>query len=291
MKGPELIFDRLRRALAARAADYPGILTVTVIDLVSGDRIDVQAHVVLGCGSSIKIPILMELCRQHVEGSLNLDLSSPHIVDKEVLGAGILQYLSPDLVLTGRDLATTMIVLSDNIATNACIDLAGLENIQALLQEITPRSQLLRKMQDYRLAAQGIENVATSADMAHWLHLLHDGKFVSRGVSDRVLEVLSLHKDGLLNRALPANLSIASKPGGLNGGKSDVGIVRLKRRPYIVSIMTAFVFDGNGAEIVIDVARQVHEHMAILARYKPMGVPHVDYFIEQGRADPRSLKE
>jgi hypothetical protein len=61
------------------------------------------------------------------------------------------------------------------------------------------------------------------------------------------------------------------------------------RRPYIVSIMTASVFEGNGAETVVEVARTIHQHMSALDRFKPMGVPHIEHFVRQGRVSPEWL--
>lgn len=103
-------------------------------------------------------------------------------------------------------------------------------------------------------------------------------------MSDQILEVLSYRKEGLLNRALPPTLRVASKPGGLDGGKSDVGLVYQRRRPYVVSIMTAFVFRGNGEEAVFETARLIHDHMSALDRYKQMGGPHIEHFTRDGRA-------
>ncbi len=134
-----MLFDRLRRILEARAERFAGVLAVTVIDLRTRARINVNADVPLGCGSSIKIPILMELYRQHAAGLIDLDAPCPVAAANRVDGAGVLQFLRPDLGFTGRDLATLMIVLSDNTATNACIDLAGMERVQALLAELTLR--------------------------------------------------------------------------------------------------------------------------------------------------------
>jgi beta-lactamase class A len=291
LAGPGLVFDRLRRALEVRARDYGGVLAVTVIDLEGGLRLDVNGDVTLGCGSCIKIPILMTLMRRHAAGEIDLDAFYPVTDANRAGGAGILPYLRPDLPLTGRDLATLMINLSDNTATNACIDLAGMENVQALIASMSPRAALRRKMQDWSAAAAGIENVATSAAMAEWLRRLWTGEFGSREVSDACLRVLRYPKDGLLNRALGSGAAIANKPGGLNGGKSDVGVVWQRRRPYVVSIMTAFVFQRNGTEEVVEVARLVHEHMAILDKYKPMGVPHVEHFVREGRAPGSALEE
>lgn len=52
-------------------------------------------------------------------------------------GAGILQYLTAEeLALTVRDLATLMIVLSDNTATNLLIDLLGMDSVNRSLRDL-----------------------------------------------------------------------------------------------------------------------------------------------------------
>lgn len=51
-------------------------------------------------------------------------------------GSGILCYLSKGIELPILDVATLMMIISDNIATNMLIDYLGIENINRAIKEL-----------------------------------------------------------------------------------------------------------------------------------------------------------
>ena len=64
--------------------------------------------------------------------------------------------------LTLRDLATMMVAVSDNSATNVLIDRVGMDNVNALMTSLGLQHTLLRrKMMDLKAAGEGRENVST----------------------------------------------------------------------------------------------------------------------------------
>lgn len=75
------------------------------------------------------------------------------------------------------DIAILMIIVSDNTATNLCIDWAGVEGTNALLRELgLVETTLRRKMQDREAIAQNRENVATLGEYVSMMELLYQGK-------------------------------------------------------------------------------------------------------------------
>ncbi len=53
-----------------------------------------------------------------------------------MLGSGVLSRLSYGVELSVRDAATLMMIISDNSATNICIDLVGLDAVNALMERM-----------------------------------------------------------------------------------------------------------------------------------------------------------
>ena len=87
--------------------------------------------------SSIKIAVLAELYRQAQAGKLKLtDLytvqANDLVPDSYIMGG-----LTPGVTrITLRDLATMMVAVSDNSATNVLIDRVGMENVNALMDSL-----------------------------------------------------------------------------------------------------------------------------------------------------------
>lgn len=64
--------------------------------------------------------------------------------------------------LTLRDLATMMVAVSDNSATNVLIGRVGMENVNAMLDSLgLHATRLRRQMMDLKAASEGRENVST----------------------------------------------------------------------------------------------------------------------------------
>src|SRR5258708_29873865 len=113
--------------------------------------------------SSIKIAVLAALYLQAQQGKLKL--TDEYVVRKEDLvdGSDIMLGLTPVVTrLTLRDLATMMVAVSDNSATNVLIQRDGLDNVNAMLTGMgLHTTRLRRKMMDLKAAGAGQENEST----------------------------------------------------------------------------------------------------------------------------------
>src|SRR6202049_1604226 len=129
-----------------------GVLGVAIEDLSTGQRFMLHGDSIFPQASSIKIAVLAELYRQaqlSAEGEsgkskLN-DLYTVRAADL-VQDSDIMGGLTPGVTqLTNRDLATMMVAVSDNSATNVLIDRVGMDNVNAFLnavdQDIGGRSE------------------------------------------------------------------------------------------------------------------------------------------------------
>jgi beta-lactamase class A len=262
----EALWRRLERELARRVDEFPGVAGVSVKDLVSGTGVGVGADELFPTASTIKIHVLTRLLQRVERGEIKLEERIRLTPEIRVPGSGVLTYLEGDVDLSLLDVAILMITVSDNTATNLCIDRAGIDATNQMLRELgLARTTLRRKMQDHAASARGDENVATPAECVAMLECLHAGR-PTPWVAERVLSILRKWKQGPLNRALPATIPVANKPGGMDRVRCDAGIVSLPRRPYAIAIMTKFgIRDAAQQEwFIVEAAQFVHETMVTL---------------------------
>lgn len=260
------LWRRLEDQIGRMVAEFPGVAGVAVKDLTSGRSVAVRGDEEFPTASTIKIHILTQLLARAERGEVDLNRKIRLTPDLHVPGSGVLTYLEGEVELSVLDIAILMIIVSDNTATNICIDLAGMEDTNALLRQLgLDRTVLRRKMQDHAAVARNQENVATPAECVAMLEVLFQGK-PTPAVAERCLSILKKPKRGFLNPAIPLDVPLASKPGAMDRVRGDAGIVFLPRRPYAISVMTKFgLLDPQDQErFIADVARVVHQTMVAL---------------------------
>ncbi|MFZ0959214.1 MAG: serine hydrolase, partial [Candidatus Sulfotelmatobacter sp.] len=159
-----------------------GVMGVALEDLTTGDQFFLHENEVFAQASSIKIAVLAELYRQAQQGKLKLtDLytvqASDLVADSNIMGG-----LTPGVTrITLRDLATMMVAVSDNSATNVLIDRVGMENVNAMLDSLgLSHTRLRRKMMDLNAAKQGRENISTPREMMTLLAALYRGQVLNK---------------------------------------------------------------------------------------------------------------
>src|SRR5207302_1258917 len=212
-------------------ARLDAVMGVAIEDLSNGGTLFLNPDEIFPQASSIKIAVLAELYHQHQEGKLKLDdLYTVNTADL-VADSNIMGGLTPGVTrITNRGLATMMIAVSDNSATNVLIDRIGMENVNALLESLgLHHVRLQRKMMDLRAAVEGRENVATPREMMTLLDALYRNKVLNPGLTDDFFKMLSTPKDSWIPRYLPEDVRIANKPGSLEGVRTDSGVIFANR--------------------------------------------------------------
>jgi beta-lactamase class A len=249
----EILRERFEKEVREIASRVDGVLGVTILDPETGDRLSVGGDMVFAQASAIKLPILVELMRQAETGEQNLDEIVTLAASDIVPGSGVLQDLTPGKVgLSLRDVATLMVTVSDNTATNMVIDRVGMAKVNAEMSRLGLSStKLQRKMQDGAAWAEDRENLSTPDEQARLLELLYKGEILSAGSREEILRILTIPKPGRIRTLLPEGTRVAHKTGTLSGVVVDVGIVYLADRPFIVSAMGNWLDDPSEAERAI----------------------------------------
>jgi beta-lactamase class A len=264
----------LKEQAKIRALDdkLNGVLGVATIDLTSGRVLSYNADAVFPTASSIKIAIMIELFRAERAGKFHFSDTRTLRPQDDAGGSSgpLAEKLKAGPVKASiQSLMEDMIVYSDNTATNQCIDVVGMEAVNALLDRFGfHATRLRRKMMDSAAAAHGRENVSTPMELARLLELIYREKAANPEDCRQMLAILKRVKANM-RPVIPAEIEVAAKPGDLDGVRCEVGLVLLSGRPFIVNAMSTYL--DEGANPVGDVTKIVFEYFRKVARSNEVG--------------------
>jgi len=270
----QVLWQKLESSINEVDHNLDGVMGVAVLDLTSGDKFLLRADDVFPQASSIKIAVLVELYRQAQEGKLKLSdmytvQQSDLVQDSDIMGG-----LTPGVTkITLRDLATMMVAVSDNSATNVLIDRVGMDAVNAEMDALgLPHTRLRRKMMDLKAASEGRENVSTPQEMMKLLHAVYAGRVLNKAMSDDFFKMLSTHKDSWIPRDLHDGVQSANKPGALEGVRNDSGVVFVPNRPFVICVMTTYLRrERDGEEAISKIALNAYRMFDRIARASEYG--------------------
>jgi beta-lactamase class A len=249
----KVLWQKLEASIQQVDQHLDGVMGVTIEDLNTGEHYFLHEDEVFAQASSIKVTVLADLYLQAQQGKLKLtDLYTVQASDL-VPDSDIMNGLTPGVTrITLRDLATMMVAVSDNAATNVLIDRVGMQNVNAMLDSLgLTHTHLRRKMMDLEAAKQGRENISTPREMMTLLSAIYHGKLLNQESTEDFFKVLSTNKNSWIPRDLPADLKVADKPGALEAVRNDSGIVFVEGRPYVICVMTGYLRNEREGEEAI----------------------------------------
>lgn len=276
----------------AMTSGLDGTVGLVIKDLEEGSEVVHHDHTRFSAASIIKIPILWELFRQIEGGMVSLDETVMLTGPEKVGGTGILKELHDGLELTVKDLATLMIIVSDNTATNLIIDRLGMERINATMTGLgLKESSLQRKMMDFEAKKAGRDNFVSARDVARVLEYMASGRGLRKELCEQAIDIMLRQQ---LNNKLPRGLllcpnchravkdypqcpwcyldlrknpppgaRLAHKTGDLAGVEHDAGVLFLPGRTVVIVVLTSDLKNNeDGIRFIGDVAAEVARYYA-----------------------------
>lgn len=227
---------------------FRGQLYFAARNLKSGETLAYRADEKVQTASVIKVPILVELFSQAKEHRLSLEDVVAVTDANRVEGAGILKDLGVGLHTTLRDLATLMITLSDNTATNIVIDKLGIAAVNARMRQIGLKETTLYK-KVFKPAAEPVPEeqkkwglgVTTPNEMLLLFEKFYRKEVVDPASCDEMIAIMKAQRDrDQIPRYLvgPAweKVQIANKTGALDRVRNDVALVFAPEGDCILSL-------------------------------------------------------
>ena len=255
-----------------------GTLGVAASRLDGSDRVAFQDEQAFPAASTIKVFILQTLLESVEAGRRRLDDRRVLTAGDQVTGSGILKSLSPGNSYSLLDLATLMIVVSDNTATNMLIEELGVEAVNASIVRhgwsATHLAGLLQRTEDGEPTPKS-PSTTSPRDLADVFRRLWQGELLGPELTERAKGIYARqqHTDQL-GRFLPfdpystemgeATTSIASKGGAIRGVRNDAGIIDTGVTGYVLAIMTRdchdlrFHPDNLGSIVVSEVSKALY---------------------------------
>ncbi len=241
--------------------------------LRTGDTLFFDADVRMHAASMMKVPVMIQLYRDHEAGRIDLDDSLPIANTFESVVDGSEYELTAtddsDSTLYNRVgeaesirlLMERMITVSSNLATNMLIELAEADRVQASMEELGADSiSVVRGVEDTRAYEAGLSNTTTARAMGSVFEAIVGGRAASPPLCREMIEVLSRQQ---FNEGIPAGvprrIRVAHKTGSITEIQHDGGIVYERDDPvYVLVILVQGIADEDEArDLIADLSRTV----------------------------------
>lgn len=288
---PKETIERIR----ALAEDFTGTIGVAARDLDTGTEVMYNPDVVVPTASTMKTVLLYELYRQvdagQIDPAMRITLEERH----RVPGSGVLQDLDAGVAPTVKDVATLMITVSDNTATDMIYDLIGREAVATTLERLGMTNTHL-PLDTWEILA-GLHNldpadptltydrlkqalaskpapwdcaalretpdndVSTPRDMLRLVEAIFRGEGLSPASREAVIDILKRQKyTTIIPEQLPFGVQAAHKTGTLRGVRNDVGLVFAGERTYAVALMSKGSPNMVASQrLLSDISRLIYE--------------------------------
>ncbi len=236
----------LEERIEAELKSYDGTMGLYIDDL-KGNVITRFPDEKFETASTIKVYILAALFDAIGQGKASLKDMLTCEERFWIDGSGILGSLEVGTTLSVKNVATLMIIVSDNIATNMLINYLGIDNINACIQKLGCKDTVLHNVLDFAKYHQ--LGTTTPRDYASMFVRIQNRTLVSPEASEQMWQILSQqHYNSMIVKSLPQfyvdsdNYDeqlfwFASKSGSMNACRNDGGIITTPYGSYVIVML------------------------------------------------------
>ncbi|MEK4427238.1 serine hydrolase [Solibacillus sp. FSL K6-1523] len=290
----------LQQLIESYVKDIEADFGIYIKHVQKNEEVNIHGEKLFQTASVMKLPVLATLYEKVHQGEINLHERLQLTEQDYVPGSGLFQEMDYGLTPTIKDLATMMIIVSDNLATDKLLkilggvnpvqetmDRLGLKNIYIkhsiwdLLSlsvgiPVQPYSaeifaEIIRRLIDQEIDWDSIvyqhnkeSNDSSAKDMSLLLEMFAKGEFVSPTCSNEILNILfRQHYQQRIGGLLPRNTPVANKTGSLGTMFNDAGIVYLpeEKGQYVICVFSkGHTLEYDGNEPIAQISKMAYEY-------------------------------
>jgi beta-lactamase class A len=232
-----------------------------LLDLDTGNYVDVNGGAAIAAASTIKVPILVAFFEAVDAGRISLDQGVTLTESAIVGGSGEMQTDPVGTRYTAYEVAAAMIITSDNTATELMIELLG------------GASALNQTFQAWGLGATVIRNplpdlegtnTTSPQDLVRVMALVEQGGLLSLRSHARMESIMQRTRNrSLLPAGIGQGAVIANKTGDIATSLGDVALVDTPNghRYVIATLIQRPNNDGRASELIRRIAEHVNKEV------------------------------
>jgi len=236
----------------------PGVF---MVDLDKGNYYSFNGDMVFSAASTIKVPVLIAFFQDVDAGKIRLDevitMETSDVVDN----SGEMQYSPIGTKYSALEVATNMIVISDNTATNMIIRrLGGIDKLNQRFKEWGLQQTVIRD----RLPDLTGTNTTSPKELTTLLTAVSQGQLISMASRDRAMFIMSkTETDTLLPAAMEAGAQISHKTGDIKSMVGDSGIIDMPsgKRYVITTLMKRSDNDSRAQDLIRQIASTIYQYL------------------------------
>lgn len=246
------------------------------IDVDTGNYVDLEGGESIAAASTIKLPILLAFFEEVDQDRITFDQTLEITPEQIAEGSGEMQLSPPGTQFTALEVATQMIVTSDNTATNMMIDLLG---GPAALNERFKGYGLQKTQLTSPLPDLTGTNTTSAKDLVHTMLLISSEDRLTTKSRDRILNILNrTHNKSLLADGMYEKEALTyNKTGDIESVLGDVALVDLSngKRYIVAALVQRPSNDGRAVELIHRIAGRTYQDAdeAVRPAVTPLGNP------------------
>ncbi|MCF2150402.1 class A beta-lactamase-related serine hydrolase [Desmonostoc muscorum LEGE 12446] len=253
----------LKNAVQNLATSNPNLTPgVFLVDLDTGNYVDINASTSFPAASTIKVPILIAFFQDVDAGKIRLDEMLTMQQDAMAGGSGNLQYKPAGTQYAALEVATKMITISDNTATNMLI--ARLGGIDALNQRFRSWGLTTTVIRNQLPDLEGT-NTTSPKELGNLMAIVSQGNLVSMPSRDLMLDILRrTQRDSLLPSGLGTGARVYHKTGDIGTMLADAGLIIVPTgKRYVAAVMVQRPNNDPRAEkLISSISRAAYQEFS-----------------------------
>ncbi|MBF2078731.1 MAG: serine hydrolase, partial [Synechococcales cyanobacterium T60_A2020_003] len=255
--------SQLKQDILAMSDIYSGLTPgVFMLDLDTGNTIDINGDVSFAAASMIKVPVLVAFFQEVDAGRIQLDEMLTMEEADVASGSGNMQFSGVGTQYTALETATLMIIISDNTATNMLIRrMGGIEAVNERFRSWGLQTTVIRNV----LPDLEGTNTTTPKELAGLMTMVSNGDLLSIRSRDRMLDIMRrTHTATLIPTGVgDPDATIAHKTGDIGELVGDVGLVDMPngKRYAITTLMKRSFNDDRAQEWIRQINSMIYQEL------------------------------